>query len=366
MRGQDGKQASMLVLMNPEARIPQDHPLRKIRKLIDPIYQNLSPVFDRMYSDLGRPSIPPERLLSASLLMALYSIKSERLFCEQLEYNLLFRWFLGMDAVEPSFDHSTFSANRERLMEHEVAARFFEEVVSAARQQDLMSDDHFTVDGSLIESWASIKSFRPKGSKDKNDRPGSSAPGDPEVDFKREKLSNATHESTTDPECRLARKSSGQGALLSFSVHALSENRNGLLVDFRVGEANGTIERELALAMVEENLPGRKRITLGADKGYNTRDFVEGCRALEVTPHVSHRKRRHGGSAIDGRTSRHAGYEISQQKRKLVEQIFGWLKTVALLRKTRFIGIARTQFWVYLVGGAYNLLRMSRLLAEPG
>ena len=250
-------------------------------------------------------------------------------------------------------------------MDHEVAVQFFQEVVGAAREQDLMSDDHFTVDGSLIESWASIKSFRPKGDQDRKDPPASAA-GDPEVNFKREKLSNATHESTTDPECRLARKSSGQGAMLSFSVHALSENRNGLLVDFRVGEANGTIERELALAMVEENLPGRKRITLGADKNYNTYGFVEGCRERGVTPHVSHRKRRHGGSAIDERTSRHPGYTISQRKRKLVEEVFGWIKTVALLRKTRFIGIARTQFWSYLVGGAYNLLRMSHLLAEPG
>ncbi len=365
MRGADSRQSSMLVLMNPEARIPSDHPLRKIRKLVDPIYRQLSPVFDRMYSDVGRPSIAPERLLSASLLMAFYSIKSERLFCEQLEYNLLFRWFLGMDALEPSFDHSTFSANRSRLLEHEVAVRFFGAVVEAAREQALMSDEHFTVDGSLIESWASIKSFRPKGDRDRRDPPAGGA-GEPEVNFKREKLSNDTHESTTDPECRLARKSNGQAAMLSFSVHALSENRNGLLVDFRVGEANGTIEREMALKMVDEHLPGGKRITLGADKNYNTYGFVEGCRTRGVTPHVSHRTRRHGGSAIDGRTSRHAGYEISQRKRKLVEQVFGWIKAVALLRKTRFIGIARTQFWVYLVGGAYNLLRMSRLLVDSG
>lgn len=363
MRGKEDRQASMLVLMNPEERIPNDHPLRKIRQLVDPIYKNLSPVFDRMYSELGRPSIPPERLLSASLLMALYSIKSERLFCEQLEYNLLFRWFVGMDAVEPSFDHSTFSANRERLMEHEVSARFFEEVVATARKQNLMSDEHFTVDGSLIEAWASLKSFRRKDGQAPKRPPAD--PGNPAVDFHGEKRRNATHQSTTDPEARLMKKGEGKEAKLSYLAHALMENRHGLLVDFRISEADGFAERATAAQMLDESLPGRQRITVGADKGYDTADFVEACRERKVTLHVAQNESNRS-SAIDGRTTRHPGYAVSQWKRKLVEEIFGWAKTVALLRKTRFIGIARTQFWSYLVGGAYNLLRMSRLLEESG
>ena len=363
MRGNEEKQMGMLALMNLEERVPGDHPLRKIKRLINPILKRMSPLFDEMYSKIGRPSIPPERLLSSSLLMALYSIRSERLFCEQLEYNLLFRWFLGMDGVEPAFDHSTFSANRERLMNHEVSMRFFQEVVLEARRLCLMSDEHFTVDGTLIESWASIKSFRPKrGNKDDEISP--SSPGEPDVNFKGKRLRNATHASTTDPECRLARKSRGKGSSLCFSLHALTENHNGLLVDFRVGEANGTIEREMALKMLDESLPGTKRITLGADKGYNSKDFVRDCRERNVTPHIAHRTRRRGGSAIDLRTSRHPGYELSQRKRKLVEEVFGWSKTIAGFTRTRFIGIGRTQFWAYFVGGAYNLLRISRLAME--
>jgi len=361
MRGKNESQMSMLVLMNPEELISADHPLRQIRSLSEAVFKRLSPVFDAMYSTVGRPSIPPERLLGASLLMALYSIRSERAFCERLKTDLLFKWFLGMTMVESPFEHSTFSANRQRLLDHEVAGLFFQEVVELARSRHLMSSEHFTVDGSLIDSWASLKSFRPKSGKDKNDPSPPAAPGDSGVNLKGCKLSNATHASRTDPEARLFKKSAGKGATLCFCLNALTENRNGLLVDVRVGEATGTIEREAALAMVEESIPGRRRITVGADKGYNCKAFVDGCRELQVTPHVAHRRRRHGGSAIDGRTSRHDGYLVSLNKRKLVEQVFGWMKTVAGFARSRFIGLRKTQAWAYLVGGAYNLLRLTKL-----
>ena len=361
MRGETKRQKSMLVLMDPESLVPANHPLREVRKLTEAVFQELSPVFDQMYSRIGRASIPPERLLGATILMALYSIRSERLFCEQLSYNLLFRWFLGMDMHEPAFDHSTFSANRERLMEHEVAARFFQEVVTAARRQGLMSDDHFTVDGSLIEAWASLKSFKRKDGSDQDRRgPGGDDPGNPAVDFHGEKRSNDTHQSTTDPEAKLYRKGKGREAKLSYLANSLMENRNGLLVDFRIEEANGFAERAAAMAMVDENLPAGARITLGADKGYDTADFIEACRERKVTPHVA-QNQSNRRSAIDGRTARHGGYAVSQWKRKLVEEIFGWVKTVALFSRTRYKGKRKTQFWAYLVGAAYNILRISRL-----
>lgn len=365
MRGKGEQQTSMLVLMNPEELISADHPLRQLRSLSETVFHRLSPVFDAMYSSVGRPSIPPERLLGASLLMALYSVKSERAFCERLKTDLLFKWFLGMTMVEAPFEHSTFSANRQRLLDHEVAGLFFQEVVSLARSRQLMSSEHFTVDGSLIDAWASLKSFRPKSGKDKDDPPPPAAPGDSGVNLKGSKLRNATHSSATDPEARLYRKSSGKGATLCFCLNALTENRHGLLVNVRVGEATGTIEREAALAMVAESVPGEGRITVGADKGYNCKAFVAGCRALNATPHVPHRTRRHGGSAIDGRTSRHEGYLVSLTKRKLVEQVFGWMKTVAGFARTRFIGVRKTQAWAYLVGSAYNLLRISKLQVDP-
>jgi transposase len=314
-----------------------------------------------MYSDRGRPSIPPERLLKSTLLMAFYSVRSERLFCEQLDYNLLFRWFLDMDMVEESFDHSTFSRNRQRLLEHEVAAKFLAEVVSAARSAQLMSDDHFTVDGTLIEAWAGVKSFRPKGEKD-SDRKPPDDPGNPTVNFHGEKRSNETHESTTDPEAKLARKGKNQPAKLSYLANALMENRNGLIIDLRVEPATGYGERSGALAMLDEHLASAEGVTLGADAGYDTSDFVEALRARGVTPHIAQTRDKRRRSAVDGRTTRHPGYAISQRLRKRVEEIFGWTKTVACFRKTRFRGQARTQLAAHLVAAAYNLLRMAKLM----
>jgi transposase len=329
--------------------------------MVEVALRQMSPLFDAMYSTVGRSSIPPERLLKSSLLMAFYSVRSERLFCEQLDYNILFRWFLDMSMEEPSFDHSSFSKNRERLIAHEAAQEFFLTIVAQARGAGLMSDEHFTVDGTLIEAWASIKSFRKKDEKP-GDRPPPDDPGNPSVDFHKEKRSNATHESTTDPDAKLARKGKGKEAKLSYSQHALMENRNGLLVDLRIAEANGTAERDLALEMVGYRLPGTKRITLAGDKGYDTKDFVEECHWRRVTPHVAQNITEHRGSAIDGRTTRHPGYTLSQRIRKRVEEIFGWTKTVANFRRTRFKGLARTELASYFVGAAYNLLRMGRLL----
>lgn len=366
MRGTDTKQSSMLALMSPESVVPSKHPLRRVKVLADAVLTKLSPTFDGMYSAIGRPSIPPERLLKATVLMALYSVRSERLLCEQLGYNLLFRWFLDMDMVEPAPDHSTFSRNRERLLEHDVAGEFFRAVVEQARGEALMSDEHFTVDGTLIEAMASLKSFRPKN-EDKDDGKGP-PPGNPSnrwVDFHGEKRSNETHESKTDPEAKLMRKGMGKEAKLSYSAHALMENRNGLWVDFRVAEANGRAERETALQMVEQARPGDRPITLGADKGYDTRDFVADCRARNVVPHVAQNQHARRRSAIDQRTTRHAGYTVSQRIRKRVEEIFGWTKTVANFRRTRFRGKARTQLAAYFVGAAYNLLRMAKLLPLP-
>jgi transposase len=362
MRGTEKKQATMLTLLSPDHVVPVKHPLRRVKALADAALAELSPTFDEMYSAVGRPSIPPERLLKACLLIAFHSIRSETLFCEQLNYNLLFRWFLDMSMDEEGFVQETFSKNRERLMKHHVAEQFFALVVEQARSAGLMSDDHFTVDGTLIEAWASLKSFRPKNQKPK-DGPPPDDKGNPTVDFHGEKRSNATHESKTDPDARLARKGSGKEAKLSYAQHALMENRNGLLVELQITEANGTAEREAALSMVNDYLPGERRITLAGDKGYDTRDFVERCQELNVTPQVAQNLERRGGSAIDGRTTRHPGYAISQRIRKRVEEIFGWTKTVANFRKTRFKGLDRTQLASYLVGTAYNLLRMAKLLA---
>ena len=362
MRGTEKKQATMLTLLSPERCVPQKHPLRAVKALADAALRELSPVFDEMYSAIGRPSIPPERLLKSTLLMAFYSVRSETLFCEQLSYNLLFRWFLDMNMDEESLVQETFSKNRERLMKHNVASLFFGKVVEQARAAGLMSDEHFTVDGTLIEAWASLKSFRPKAEKPE-DRPPPDDKGNPTVDFHGEKRSNQTHQSTTDPESRLARKGRGKEAKLSYAQHALMENRNGLLVELQITEATGTAEREAALSMVNDYLPRDQRITLAGDKGFDTRGFVEGCRELGVTPHVAQNLERSGGSAVDKRTTRHPGYSVSQRIRKRVEEIFGWTKTVANFRKTRFRGLDRTQHASYLVGAAYNLLRMAKLLA---
>jgi transposase len=361
MRGENPKQSSMLMLMSPESRVPATHPLRAIKKLADEALRELSPTFDRMYSSVGRPSIPPERLLKSMLLMALYTVRSERLFCEQLDYNLLFRWFLDMDMVEPSFVPTVFTHNRDRLLAHDVAREFLLTIVAKARGAKLMSHEHFTVDGTLIESWASLKSFKKK---DDDDKTPPDDPGNPTVDFHGEKRSNATHESKTDPDAKLARKGNGKEAKLSYSAHALMENRNGLIVDMQIDVADGRAERRNALEMLDDNLPGERRVTLGADKGYDTRDFIADCRARNVTPHVAQNITKHRGSMIDRRTTAAPGYAISQRVRKRVEEIFGWMKTVGGFRKTRYIGLGANQLAAYMIAAAYNLLRVAKLTAE--
>jgi transposase len=359
MRGQDRKQSSMLCLMSPEGRVPATHPLRAIKKLADEALRQLSPVFDRMYAEGGRPSIPPERLLKSMLLIALYSVRSERLFCEQLDYNLLFRWFLDMDMVEESFVPTVFTKNRDRLIAHDVAREFLLAVVAQARAEKLMSQEHFTVDGTLIESWASLKSLKLK---DDQDTTPPDDPGNPTVDFHGEKRSNETHESKTDPDAKLARKGKGKEAKLSYSAHALMENRSGLVVDLMLDVADGRAERRDALALLDENLPGQRRITLGADKNYDTREFVAECRARNVTPHVAQNITKRRGSMIDARTTTHAGYAISQRVRKRVEEIFGWIKTVGGFRKTRYVGLGANQVAAHVLAVAFNLLRMAKLM----
>jgi len=363
VRGNHDPQSHMFSYFSPEERVPATHPLRAIKQHADAALQELSPVFDQMYSEVGRPSIPPERLLKSLLLMALYTVRSDRLFCEMLDYNILYRWFLDMNLEERSFDASSFSKNRERLLNHRVSQRFFDAVVRLARRDGLLSDEHFTVDGTLIEAWASLKSFQPK------DR----TPGDPPdddgnatVNFRGERRSNQTHESTTDPDASLMRKGLGKEARLSFSAHVLMDNRHGLCLDFTVTRAVGVTEREAARRMLARQ--GRKRIrptTLGADKGYHTRDFVELLRAKGIRPHIA-RNRSRQTPGLDGRTTRHTSYALSQRKRKRIEEIFGWLKVTGGLRKTRFVGIARVEQAAHFAVSAYNLLRMARLQPAPG
>ena len=361
MRGADDKQASMFSVVSPERRIAVDHPLRRIKAMADEILRGMSSTFDAMYSKTGRPSIPPERLLKSQILMALYSVRSDRQFCEQLDYNLLFRWFLDMSADEPTFDASSFSRNRDRLLDHDVAGKFFAAVVEEARAAHLMSHDHFTVDGTLIEAMASLKSFRRKDEK-AEDREPPDDPGNPTVNFHGEKRANATHQSTTDPEAKLARKK-GKESKMSYSAHALMENRNGLLVDFRVDEANGYAERRNALDMLADNVVKDRRITVAGDAGYDTTDFVAECRSINVTPHIAQTRDTRRRSAIDDRTTRHAGYLVSQRKRKRVEEIFGWMKTIGGFRRTRFKGLRRTRLAAMIVAATYNLLRVCSLRA---
>lgn len=351
MRGESSNQSSMICLVSPESSVPSDHPIRALKQLADMALRTLSAVFDQMYATTGRPSVPPERLLKGQLLIALYSIRSERQLCEQLQYNLLFRWFLDMDMLETAFDASTYSRNRDRLMKHDMAAAFF----AAVRDQagDLMSREHFSVDGTLIEAWASLKSFRPKD-EDPDDHDHNGWGG-----FRGERRSNETHGSKTDPDARLMRKGNGQPAKLSYMGHALVENRNGLLVDLRVSTATGKAEREVASEMLADH-ERLARTTLGADRAYDTHDFVDECRELGVTPHVT-QNTTNRRSAIDARTTRHVGYSISQRLRMRIEQVFGWGKTIGGLRRTRLRGLARTQFGTYLIGAAYNLLRITNL-----
>jgi transposase len=360
MRGRRNPQASMLAFVDLEERVPPQHPLRTMKRLADRALVELSPTFDVMYGTAGRPSIPPERLLKASLLISLYSVRSERAFCEQLNYDLLWRWFLDMSLMEPSFDQSTFSKNRGRLLKHVVAQQFFDEIVSQADAVGLLSDEHFTVDGTLIEAAASLKSFKAKDGPALDTPPDD--PGNPTVNFRGEKRSNLTHQSTTDPEARLAKKGRGVESKLAYMGHALMENRHGLLVDFQLTHATGTAERDVVPQLLyDAELRGFHPRTLGADKAYDARACVATLRDYGVTPHVAQNTsgRR---SAIDRRTTRHPGYAISQRLRKRVEEIFGWLKSVGGFRRTRYRGLARTQLAGYLVAAAYNLVRMARLM----
>ena len=352
----------MFSYLSPERRVRKDHPLRVVRALTDEILRNMSPLFEAMYSDVGRPSIAPEKLLRAQLLQMLYSIRSERLLMEEMDYNLLFRWFVGLNADDAVWDATVFTKNRDRLLEADVAKLFLAQVVEQARVRGLTSDEHFTVDGTLLEAWASVKSFQPKAEKKSPPDDGDNDPGNPTVNFHGEKRSNDTHASTTDPESLLARKGGGKEAKLSYSGHLLVENRNGLIVDAEGLQANGTAERDAALLMLER-VPGTQSVTVGGDKGFDTRGFVGECRHLRVTPHVAQNHARPGGSAIDARTTRHAGYRISQKKRKRIEECFGWLKTVAGLRKVRHRGVAKVDWIFTFACAAYNLVRMRNLAA---
>jgi transposase len=358
MRGKNHGQQAIFTLVTPAQVVPADHPIRKIKELADRELENLSPVFDKMYSEEGRPSIPPETLLKSCLLIALFSVRSERQFCEQLGYNLLFRWFLDQTLNDEPFDHTVFAKNKARMLESDVARKFFDGIVSQAKKAQLLSAEHFTVDGTLIEAWASIKSFRPKDGSKKND-PTPSDPGNPSVDFHGEKRSNKTHQSTTDPEALLAKKGKSKEAKLSYSANVLMENRNGLVMDIRVEKADGFAERRAALEMIaREGARGTRVHTLGADKAYDEKDFVKFLRLVGITPHVATKET----TILDGRTTRHAGYGISQRIRKKVEEIFGWMKTVGGFRKTRYRGAERTSLWAYITGSAYNLLRMAKLM----
>lgn len=357
MRGEERGQGVMFTVVNWQDRVPADHPLRAVRRLVDPVLRDLSPRFDEIYSRNGRPSVPPEQLVRALLLQLLYSIRSERQLVEQLEYNLLFRWFVGLELDDAAWHATTFTKNRQRLLDGGVAGQLLAGIVTVAEQHGLLSREHFTVDGTLLEAWASHKSFQPK------DGPPDASDGDasnPNVDFRGARRSNATHASTTDPDARLARKSYNTAAVLAYQASVLMDNRHGLVVSGIVGTAHGRAEVEQALVLLGGLPPaGAKPRTVGADKGYDTRDFVAGARALGVTPHVAP-KAKH--SAVDARTTRHPGFAVSQRKRKLVEEVFGWSKTVGLLRKLRHRGVARVDWVFTFTCAAYNLVRLRGLV----
>ena len=359
MRGADDRSDFLFSYVSPEHRVPADHPLRPIRTMTDAALERLSDRFQTMYSEMGRPSIPPEQLLRALLLQHLYSIRSERLLIEQLDYNLLFRWFVGLGMDEPIWDHSTFSKNRDRLLAGEVATAFFDAVLAEARLHRLLSDEHFTVDGTLLEAWASHKSFRPK---DGDDRPPDD-PGNPTVNFRGERRKNDTHQSTTDPDARLYKKGVGRPAQLAYLGHVLMENRSGLVVDTRVTPADGYGERAAALRMIADRAGGR--LTLGGDKGYDYPEFVAALRQIEVTPHVA-QNTTNRRSAIDARTTRHAGYAISQRRRKRVEEAFGWMKTIGTLRKLRHRSRPKVDWIFRFAATAYNLIRIRNLVYANG
>jgi transposase len=358
MRGDDQQQFSVFSYVSPEDRVSPDHPLRAVRTTVNEILVAMSKEFDAVYSETGRPSIPPERLLRALLLQIFYSIRSERMLMEQLDYNLLFRWFVGMEMDEPVWNHAVFSKNRERLLNQEVAQTFFARVLAQAEGH--LSDEHFTVDGTLVEAWASQKSFRRKDGSDDHRAAGS---------FHGEKRSNETHESKTDPEARLYRKGNGQAATLSYLGHVMVENRHGLIVDAMVTQADGTAERDAALLMVHRRWRKnrrsgpRKPFSVGADKAYDTKDFVSTLRSMGVRPHVARNVTRTGGSALDGRTSRHAGYATSQRRRPLIEKVFGWMKQVGGMRKSKLRGLWKVGWQFLMTAAAFNLWRIPKLRA---
>lgn len=363
MRGEEKKQSELFHYFSVEQCVPAEHPLRSLRLWCDAALAKLSNCFEAMYSDTGRPSIAPEALLKSQVLMALYSVRSDRLFCEMLGYNILFRWFLGMSLNEPVFNHSVFSHNRERLIEHQIGREFLLAMVELARERELLSDEHFTVDGTLIESWASLKSFKPK------DEPPSQPPGDtsrnPTIDFHGEKRSNETHCSSTDPEARLAKKGKGKEAKLCFTGHAITENRNGLVVEAELTQSNGEAERDTAIVLVdrllEQNVPVK---SLGADKGYYATETVAQLRDPEIKPHIPP-KQNCSIPGIDRRTTESPGFKLSQIKRKLVEEAFGFMKTVAGLRKSRFCGVARNAYAFSFAMAVYDLVRIANLCGPP-
>jgi transposase len=365
MRGSDERTGSLFSYVDLEARVRGDHPLRTIREIANAALSDLSRAFSALYTDFGRPSIAPEKLLRAMLLQAFYGVRSERQLMERLEFDLLFRWFVGLGVDDPVWDHSTFSKNRDRLLEGEIAAKFLAAVLAQPKVKQLLSSDHFSVDGTLIEAWASIKSFRRKdGGDHDSDGPGRNA----ERSFHKEKRSNETHWSTTDPDARLYRKGAGQPAKLCYIGHALMENRHGLAVGGGISQATGTAERETALDLIDGRHRRRRRITLGADKAYDVTQFVHDLRDRSVTPHIAidghlSKTGKPRKTAVDGRTTRHAGYEISQRCRKRIEEVFGWIKSSAGLAKVKLRGIERVDAAFTLALAAYNLIRLPKLLA---
>lgn len=364
MRGSDTSSGSLFSYVDLEERVPAKHPLRVIKGIVDDALASLDADFERLYEGRGRSSLAPERLLRASLLQAFYSVRSERQLVEQLDYNLLFRWFVGLGIDDPVWDHSTSSKNRDRLLEADVAASFLEAVLRHPRVKRFLSDDHFSVDGTLIEAWASMKSFRARDGSDEPPGPGRNG----EQNFRGKPRKNDTHASTTDPDAKLFRKGNGREARLCFMGHVLMENRSGLIVQATLCQASGMAEREAAITVIERHVPGSRRLTLGADKGYDAKPFAAELRAMNVTPHIARHdavtktgKRRR--PSVDGRTTRHPGYSASQRIRKRIEEPFGWAKTIAGLAKTKFKGTRRVAHQFTFAMAAYNLIRLPRLLA---
>jgi transposase len=360
MRGDDEQQLGVFSYVSPEQRVPTDHPLRPVRAMADEALRDLRPRFNKLYAKTGRPSIAPEKLLRALLLQVLYSVRSERMLMEQLDYNLLFRWFVGLNMDDAIWDATVFTKNRQRLLEGDIADAFFAAVLKQARQRDLLSDEHFTVDGTLLEAWAGQKSFRRMDDNQSPPAAGTGEGSNPTVNFHGERRSNETHCSTTDADAMLARKSRGTGAVLAYRGHLLTENRNGLVVSTLTTRAYGSAERDAALLMAE-SLPGTHRLTIGADKGYDTREFIDELRHMEITPHVAQNDTNRC-SAVDERTTRHTGYKLSQKARKRVEEVFGWMKSIGLLRKVRHRGLERVGWMFTFTAAAYNLIRIRNLM----